>query len=201
MSNTPNEQKATRLPDHDIPQGFSAQGHVLVCRNEKQFVNKHETPREMWSERDWDFLQKSLDRSYCTIVTETAHKNNPNIMNRRRLVVSSRFDDPHKIDDVTVLWNPETVPLQEALKGFPGGGTGLIAVCGDRKIFEIFLSLRLEKLYVTRINRAAYESGEKLFKSGSIADNLKRLGYTCVDTSYFDENKEEVFERWEKKPK
>lgn len=183
--------------DHQIPEGYSVQGLALVCRNETNFAGNRETPPELWSVRDWEFFQNALDRSCCTVMPLDAHRQNPNIMRRKRLVVTSLDAGLVCEDEVTVLWDPSRVLLQDALHLLCEGEAGLISVCGDQDIFRLFFSIGIGRFYLTRIYKASLIGGQKLFPDGSLEKNLHRLGYRCMDRTALDDKSEEILETWE----
>lgn len=118
-------------------------------------------PNVLKNDADWAYFQAALDAATLTIVGRKGHEANPNVKNRRRLILSRSLADLEHREDGW-WWNPAGCSWPSVLaKAAPEGGA--IAVPGGRDVFDLFLKLGYSSFHLARAEGAVVPGGTKLF--------------------------------------
>lgn len=136
-------------------------GHAIVSANDRITDATGLTPPSLRIEADWRRFQAALDRAAVAVLGRLGHEANPNRRGRNRLVLSSAVRALERRDDAW-WWNPDDVPLAEALVvAAPAGG--IVAVPGGRRVFDFFLNVGYDEFHLTRVDGVVVAGGVPIF--------------------------------------
>ncbi|MFK8032682.1 MAG: hypothetical protein AB8B94_00950 [Hyphomicrobiales bacterium] len=145
-------------------------------------------PDVLKNDADWAYFQAALDAATLTVVGRKGHEANPNVKQRRRLILSRSVKGLEQRDDGW-WWNPAGCKWQTVLEqAAPEGGA--IAVPGGRDVFDLFLALGYSSFHLARAEGSLVPGGTKLFSNMGDAPPetmLAKHGLSAEPTEWLDE--------------
>ena len=121
-------------------------------------------PDALKREEDQRFYKEALDRVDVVVNGRHSGEQHPNSSTRRRLIVTRQVRaltfDP--LGRNVILWNPQSVPFEDALKAFATPPRS-IGILGGTDVFEIFLD-HFDVFYLTRIAGVLLPAGRPVFR-------------------------------------
>ncbi len=141
---------------------WAIHGHAIVTANERIAGADGRMPPELRNPEDWRRFQDALDRAAVVVLGRLSHELTPNPKGRTRVVMSRSGPPPERQRGV-IWWNPDEVPLLDALAGVAEGGVA--AVVGGRRVFDHFLALGYDEFDLARSARLVLADGIPLFSA------------------------------------
>jgi hypothetical protein len=175
-------------------------GYAIISQDDRIADSGGETPASLRNEADWAYFQSELDRAELIVLGRGGHEANPNVKNRRRLVLSSAARGLERKSDAW-WWNPAEASWREATRTLlPDGGR--VAVPGGQAVFDLFLGLGYETFHLSRAGRASLPGGRYLFAAcerGLSAETvLREAGLRGDGPKTIDEDADVALEVWRK---
>jgi len=159
------------------------EGYAVVCENDCIADATGAMPEALKTDAEWAFFQAGLDASDVIVLGRKSHEVTPNPKARRRLVLTSRVENPHREDERTVFWNPKHAAIDIPLKMF-GGKASILAVTGGKAVFDYILGSEagFTCFHLSRVQDVYLKDGTKVFSAleagGATAESLlKAKGY------------------------
>jgi len=140
------------------------EAYAVVSADDRITDEDGEMPLSLQSDAEWAFFQAGLDRADVTVLGRLSHDVTPNPRQRRRLVLTRSVPGVCRAEEVTVFWNPDGAPLDQALAAF-GAPIAHLAVTGGQGVFDYFLSgpHRYTAFHLSRIDGVRLPGGTAVF--------------------------------------
>ena len=133
---------------------YSIVGYAIVSADGMLADASGAMPDEIKFKADQDYFQSGLDRAAAVIQGRHSHEGGPRADGRRRLVatrqIASLAHDP--VNPNALLWNPQGLPLEEALRGL-GVTSGTVGIIGGTDVFGFFLQRGYDAFHLSRAPR------------------------------------------------
>lgn len=156
-------------------------------------------PDVLKNDADWAYFQSALDEATLTVVGRKGHEANPNVKQRRRLILSRSVKGLEQRNDGW-WWNPAGCDWQSVLaQAAPEGGA--IAVPGGRNVFDLFLALGYSSFHLARAEGSFVPGGTKLFSAMGDATPdaiLTKHGLLAEPATWLDEAAKVSMAIWRK---
>lgn len=171
----------------DISAPITIDGYAIISDDHCIADADGNMPDVLKNGADWAYFQAALDAATLTVVGRKGHEANPNVKQRRRLILSRSLNGLEQRDDGW-WWNPagcdwETVLEQAAPEG------GAIAVPGGRDVFDLFLQLGYSSFHLARAEGTCVPGGTRLFSGlgkGTPEELLAAQGLKAEPSSWLD---------------
>jgi dihydrofolate reductase len=138
-------------------------GYAIVSEDDLIAGADGRTPDALRNEADWAYFQRELDRADLVALGRLGHEANPNVRNRRRLVLSHSAGGLERRGE-TWWWNPARLDWPAASAALlPEGGR--VAVPGGRDVFDLFLVIGYAAFHLTRAQRVRLGAGRAVFSA------------------------------------
>ena len=155
------------------PPPLAVHGHAIISDDDKIAGPDGLTPPALRNDADWAYFQRALDAAAFTVLGRLGHEANPNIKNRRRVVVSSSARRIEARRDAT-WWNPAEAPFAEiAARLAPEGG--IVAVPGGRGVFDLFLRIGFDEFHLVRARGVSVPGGRFLFSACELGPSAEEV--------------------------
>ncbi|HXW21154.1 MAG TPA: hypothetical protein VEK35_11670 [Roseiarcus sp.] len=136
-------------------------GYAIVTDDDRIAGPDGATPLGLRNEADWTYFQGELDKADLVAIGRLAHEANPNLRQRRRLVLSRGAKGLERRADA-LWWNPREMPWAEvASELLPKGGR--VAAPGGQGAFDMFLRIGYRAFHLTRHRGVAAPGGTAVF--------------------------------------
>lgn len=142
---------------------YVIEGHAIISDDDRIADASGQTPSALRNDADWRYFQNHLDQAVVTVLGRLGHEANPNVKNRRRLIVSSASPDLEQREDGW-WWNPAEMSFLEAVSTAAPEG-GLVAVPGGQGIFDLFLEIGYDAFHLVRARGVLIGAGRRLFSA------------------------------------
>ncbi len=148
-----------------LPETISIEGHAIVSVDGMIADREGEMPPALRNDADWRDFQAALDRAALVVLGRHGHRRHPN-PGRRRLVATSTVPGlmPDEIDPAALLWNPTVVPFEAVLAGL-GIASGVVAVTGGTRVFDLFLAT-YSRFVLAEVDGLVLPGGTPCFMGG-----------------------------------
>lgn len=147
-------------------QSLRIEGYAVVSDDDRITDALGGMPDALKTDAEWNFFQAGLDAAQVTLLGRKSFDVTPNPKRRRRLVLTSSIATLRPVgDECSILWNPETTSLRQALSAFQCP-IDHIAVAGGQGVFDHFLvgSDRYTAFHLSRVEGAALPGGTGVFR-------------------------------------
>lgn len=180
---------------------YAIHGHAIVSADDRIADRHGLTPEALRNDADWVRFQRALDRAVVTVLGRLGHEANPNPGGRNRLVLSSSAQGLERRADAW-WWNPAEVSFGAALsKAAPV--SGIVAVPGGRRVFDLFLSIGFDEFHLARVPGVAIPDGIPVFSEVSAgaraADILAAHGLVADPPEMLDTAASVDMTRWRRR--
>ena len=120
-------------------------------------------------EADQRFFLDFLDRVQVVCHGRLSHEGDPELHNRRRLILTRRVHGlaPNHNPN-TWLWNPAGATLDEACAAV-GCGDGTLAIAGGTDVYSMFLTIGYDVFYLARAEQVRLPGGVPVFRQGRVS--------------------------------
>jgi hypothetical protein len=152
---------------------YAIHGHAIVSRDDRIADAAGKTPPSLSNEADWQRFQAALDVAVVTVLGRLGHETNPNRKRRNRLVLSSSVADIERRADAW-WWNPDRVPVADALAAAAPGG-GVVAIPGGRRVFDLFLGVGFDQFHLARAVRVTIPGGIPVFSDVAAGRSAEQI--------------------------
>jgi hypothetical protein len=136
-------------------------GHAIVSSDHKIATPAGTYPKVLFNPADQRHFHEALDEASVTVLGRLGHESDKNPRLRNRLVLSTQARGIDRRADGW-WWNPEYVPILEALDTAAPAG-GIAAVVGGQRVFDMFLEAGYDQFDLARAERAAIPRGLSIF--------------------------------------
>ncbi len=179
---------------------YAIHGHAIVSDDDRIFDATGRTPDSLRNAADWSFFQAELDRAALVVCGRLGHLENPNVKQRKRLILSGAVTELENREDGW-WWNPAQLPwLQVAQQVTPNGG--VIAVTGGTRVFDTFLAIGFDLFYLVRKAGVRVPGGGPVFSAcdhGQSAEQvLGQSGLVTGPTQVLDEAESVTLTPWQR---
>ena len=138
-------------------------GHAIVSANHAIAPAENTYPQALFNPADQKHFNEALDEAAVTVLGRRGHESDKNPRLRNRLVASSSVAGLERRADGW-WWNPEAVPIGEALdRAAPKGG--IAAVAGGQRVFDLFLASGYDQFDLARATRVTIPGGLTIFSA------------------------------------
>lgn len=117
--------------------GHIYEGHAIVSADDRIADANGDKPAALDNPADWARFQAALAEAAAIVMGRLSHEASPNRRKRNRVVMSRSVSGLVRHRDAW-WWNPEAVPLDEAMAQVAPDG-GMIAVPGGCAVFDWFV--------------------------------------------------------------
>jgi hypothetical protein len=173
-------------------------GHAIVSADDRIAGPDGLTPASLRNDAEWRRFQQALDEAVVTVLGRLGHQANPNIKGRNRLVLSSSVDGVERRADAW-WWNPAKAPPEDALR-HAAPGSGVAAVPGGRRVFDLFLALGFDEFHLARAESVRLPGGVPVFSAVAegrpVEAVLAARGLVADATEAIDSTAHVTFTRW-----
>jgi dihydrofolate reductase len=173
------------------PAGYRIEGHAIVSADDCIADASGAMPHQLRNDADWGRFQAALDEAVVVVLGRRSHEASPNTRRRNRMVVSSSAAGVERREDAW-WWNPETAPLEIALRDAAPAG-GIVAVPGGRRVFDLFLAIGYDAFYLARAAHVRLPGGTPLFGADGL---LAAAGMTPHTHEILDETADVTLVTW-----
>ncbi len=136
-------------------------GYAIISDDDRIADSGGRTPPSLRNDADWAYFQRELDGADLIALGRRGHEANPNVKNRRRLVLSSAARGLERRDD-DWWWDPHKMVWSEvAAILLPAGGR--VAVPGGQAVFDLFRAIGYDAFHLTRARGVLLPGGRALF--------------------------------------
>lgn len=176
------------------------EGFAIVSREGMIAGPDSSFPEALKIPADQEFYQASLDRASAVANGRHSAEGGPKEATRRRIVLTRRVQrlTPDPKNPNAVLWNPATVPFDEAWQRL-GIDDGMLAVVGGTDVFGLFLTIGYDAFFLSRAE-ASVPRGRPVFPGvGATAtpeDVLARHGMVLHETRMLDPATGTTLQEW-----
>ncbi len=120
--------------------GLQVEGFAIVSDDGMLADTQGVMPSELLIDADQQFLSDALDRAAILVHGRNSHEGQTRSGQRKRLIAtrSVRSTGPANGDPNALLWNPETLSLEDAA-GQLGVRDGAAAILGGTEVYGLFL--------------------------------------------------------------
>lgn len=173
---------------------LQVEGHAIVSADGMIADRSGEVPVSLRNAADWRQYQAALDQAAIIVTGRGGHERFPN-PGRRRLVLTRRVSvlTTDSADPLATLWNPETLPFDEALTVL-GVEDGVLAITG---VFELFAPL-FTSFQLSESHRLVVRDGTPCFAAGHPRAVLAAAGLLPGPLVMLDPAAEVSSTRWER---
>jgi dihydrofolate reductase len=181
---------------------YAIHGYAIVSGDDRIAGPDGRMPRELHDDEDWRRFQAALARTAVTVLGRLGHEQNPNLLGRNRLVMSSSARGVEGRTDAT-WWNPAAAPVEVALAAAAPAG-GHVAVVGGRRVFDFFLRRGYDEFHLTRATKVSIPGGIPVFSGigpGRRAEEiLAEHGLVPGNREYLDKKADVWLTVWTARP-
>jgi dihydrofolate reductase len=180
----------TPSPDIEI------EGHAIISANGMISDSRGDMPAELRNDADWRRFQAALDRAALVVMGRLGHERHPNSGSRRRVVVTSSVTAlaTNAADSRTIMWNPAGMAFEAVLAQLQVG-TGVIAVTGGTRVFDLFLP-RFDRFDLVTATKARIPGGRPCFSAGPAESVLIGAGLVARAPQWLDAEAGVVLIEW-----
>jgi hypothetical protein len=173
-------------------------GYAIVSDDDRIADSTGMTPLSLRNDADWDYFQQGLDQADFVVLGRLGHEANPNLKQRRRLVLSSAAQRLEERSDAW-WWNPQRLSWREAAETLlPRGGR--VAVPGGQAVFDLFMTLGYEAFHLSRARGVRLPGGRYLFsaceRGRSAEAALQDAGLSAGEARILDADAHVTLEIW-----
>jgi hypothetical protein len=140
---------------------YRIHGHAIVSQDDRIADAEGRVPPALRNDADWERFQAALDAAAVTILGRLGHESNPNLLERKRIVLSGSAQGIERRSDAW-WWNPTDTALTDALAAAAPAG-GIVAVPGGRAVFDLFLDIGFDEFHLARATRFRMGAGTPVF--------------------------------------
>jgi hypothetical protein len=173
-------------------------GYAIVSDDDRIADSSGMTPLSLRNDADWAYFQQGLDQADFVVLGRLGHEANPNLRQRRRLVLSGAAQGLEERSDAW-WWNPQRLSWSDAVETLlPRGGR--VAVPGGQAVFDLFMTLGYEAFHLSRARGVRLPGGRYLFaacENGRTAESvLQAAGLIAGEVRLLDAAADVTIEIW-----
>ena len=179
--------------------GFRFEGCAIVSADGMLADASGHQPPALIVEADQRFFDAKLDAADLVVHGRNSQESHRNSPNRKRVIATRKIKAiaPDSENRNAVRWNPAGASIEEAAAHL-GVRTGLVAVIGGTRVFDLFLD-RYDVFWLTLAPRARLPGGLPVFSGipPKSADGILRShGLQPVETSMLDTKRDVALDKW-----
>jgi dihydrofolate reductase len=139
-------------------------GYAIVSADGMIADRDRHMPGGLKVEADARFFTNALDAAALIVHGRHSHEQQPASNRRLRLVVTSQVAslEDHPELPRARLWNPNGMSFAEAA-GKMGVRSGLVAVTGGARVFDLFLQIGFDAFHLSCANKVRLPGGRPVF--------------------------------------
>ncbi|TMJ28724.1 MAG: dihydrofolate reductase [Alphaproteobacteria bacterium] len=178
------------------------EGYAVISKEGMIATSDGKFPEAIKIPADHEFYQRGVAAASAVANGRHSAEGGPKEKERRRIVLTRRVDviTPDPDNPNAILWNPATVPFDEAWARLCID-EGVLAVVGGTDTFELFLNIGYDVFYLTRTD-ASVPRGRPVFPgvgtTTRVEGVLSKAGLVHKGTRMLDDSVNCRVEEWVK---
>lgn len=176
------------------------EGYAIVSADGMIANADGQIPASLIFAADQLFFTRALEEA-ALVVHGRHSRERPTSSSRRRLILTAQIAGiaPKPSDAMALLWNPTGEHFESALAA-AGVSTGLVAIIGGTRVFDLFLG-RYDKFHLSRAADVRLPAGRPVFTSVpalSPEDVLENHGLAARKEQVLDREKHLSLTTWQR---